>query len=218
MGEYKSWLWAWFWALRKPRRLILTFLVLLAGWLLNRLQDWVNGLAVQTLQARVAAHSQLTIGILKFIAAHFIWVPWAFVPITVVAILVWGVFDASQAVRERIPALQTLIDEDLHKRVVSWLVQYLSNKKLAIQAAFLFGSIVYTHYDTSDVDVLILFKPMRDKSLSKLVREIKYNGAQRFEQTFRHRLHVQTYAASEASRCDMFLAKQGKYESLQLKN
>jgi predicted nucleotidyltransferase len=116
------------------------------------------------------------------------------------------------------PPFEKLEDEDLHRQAANWLTARLSDKKLGVNRAILFGSVVYDHFPTSDVDVIVFLKPSSDRRVSSAGRRIKAEIGQQFKQRFNHSLHAQLYDASEEVRLTKFLSKLGKYEELTLRN
>jgi predicted nucleotidyltransferase len=77
-------------------------------------------------------------------------------------------------------SIAALEDDDLKKQASRWLIARLSEQKFHIQQAALFGSIVHDHFRTSDVDVIVRFKPISEKVIGKTVRRIKGQLANEF--------------------------------------
>lgn len=155
------------------------------------------------------------------VAHFFLFGPYGKITIVIVGIIVI-LADHRRIIRQRktlsrgVPPLQRLEDEELHDQASRWLSKILSDKSLRVQRAILFGSIVHDHYPTSDVDVIVLFKPLRNSQAGKIGRKIKGQIGSDFNRRFAHRLHVQLYLDSEKVRCRKFLSGLGKYEELTL--
>lgn len=116
------------------------------------------------------------------------------------------------------PSLEELEDEDLLKQAARWLIARLSDGKLGVRRAILFGSVVHDHFPTSDVDVIVFFKATSDRAVAKAGRKIKAEIGQQFKQRFNHPLHAQLFHANEEMRFSNFVSKLGKYEELPLRN
>ena len=101
---------------------------------------------------------------------------------------------------------------ELHDRAAAWLRSHMSSPNLKVRAAFLFGSIMHEHYETSDVDVIVRFGEMSERQLKKAATKIKADIARDFERTFGHRLHATFFCSHENSRMDEFMARAGKTE------
>ena len=114
------------------------------------------------------------------------------------------------------PTFAELNDTDLHEHARKWLEHQLSNKKLRAAEAFLFGSVVHTHYATSDVDVVVYLGTSKDREIAKAGRLIKDNVARDFQRTFGHRLHVQLFSPQEKESKERFLSDAGKVEEIKL--
>jgi predicted nucleotidyltransferase len=99
-----------------------------------------------------------------------------------------------------------LEDADLKKQASKWLITKLSEQKFHVQQAALFGSIVHDHFRTSDVDVIVRFKPISDSAIKKSVRRIKSQLAQDFKQKFGHDLHIKFFLTDELPGYDTFAA------------
>ena len=112
--------------------------------------------------------------------------------------------------------LVQLEDRHFHDMASRWLSRKLSDSKLCVERAILFGSVVHDHFPTSDVDVIIFAKPMSDKKARRMGRKIKTELCRDFNQTHNHPLHVQLYGASEKGRFEKFLSRQGRWEELRL--
>ena len=94
--------------------------------------------------------------------------------------------------------LELLEDADLAKQATRWLSVTLSDRKLHLEKrAYLFGSIIHDHYETSDVDVIVEFQPIKDSQIAKSVRRIRNEIASAFQQKFGHKLHVTFFCANE---------------------
>lgn len=116
------------------------------------------------------------------------------------------------------PSIVQLRDAELHDQAAKWLTAKLSNKKLRVHKAALFGSVVHDHYPTSDVDVVVLFAGASDKLVSKIGRKIRGPISNEFRLQFGHPLHVQFFHATERDHLSAFLTKAGKHELLPLEN
>jgi len=119
---------------------------------------------------------------------------------------------------KELPTLDSLDDMELHRQAANWLAASLSDKKLCIQRAILFGSVVHDNYATTDVDVIIFGKPMSDRKLKRVGRKLKGEMGEQFKERFGHRLHLQLYTAMEKERMEAFLKGLSKYEELRLEN
>lgn len=128
-------------------------------------------------------------------------------PFGLVAIGLWLFFYRPAPSSERASVSTAgLEDADLKKMVSKWLIAKLSDRKLHVQRAALFGSIVHDHFRTSDVDVIVKFKPISDAQIGRLVRRIKGPIADEFKRTFGHDLHVKFFCAGEGPGYDAFAA------------
>jgi predicted nucleotidyltransferase len=117
------------------------------------------------------------------------------------------------AMDEMIP----LEDIELHDQASRWLSGWLSSEDLRVQRAVLFGSVVHEHYPTSDVDVIVLSKPITGRTAKSVGRRIKSEMRREFKLRFGHPLHVQLFLAGEKERFDAFLSRLDKYEELPLR-
>jgi predicted nucleotidyltransferase len=160
------------------------------------------------------AHFSAAMVALQFIRDHWVWLPWGLVPITLIIAVVWGTASANIIMRETIVPVERLEDEALSSQIRTWLKNRLSETRLGVAHSFLFGSIVYDHYPTSDVDLAVVLKPTTEKQITRIGREFKNKLSVEFKQTFDHPLHVSFFITDEHDRLATFLAKAGKYESL----
>jgi predicted nucleotidyltransferase len=128
---------------------------------------------------------------------------------------IWS--DARQK-RNVLVVLSSLKDAELHDQATKWLTGRLSNKKLRVQKAALFGSVVHDHYPTSDVDIVVLFTASSDGQITKIGRQIKGPISNEFRLKFGHSLHVQLFHPIETDRWAAFLTTAGKHEILPLDN
>ncbi len=103
-------------------------------------------------------------------------------------------------------SIAALEDADLKKIASKWLIEKLSDRKLHVQHLTLFGSIVHDHFRTSDIDVIVRFKPVSDAKIGRAVRNIKAKIVGQFKQTFDHDLHVKFFCAHEKAGYDAFVA------------
>jgi predicted nucleotidyltransferase len=140
---------------------------------------------------------------------------WVTTPIAAVG-LGFIIYQVKQRPLPPPPTLEKLEDEDLHRQAANWLMARLSDRKLGVSRAILFGSVVYDHFPSSDVDVIVLFKAISDKKVGSAGRRIKAEIGRQFKQRFDHPLHAQLYHASEEARFSKFLSKLEKYEELPL--
>jgi predicted nucleotidyltransferase len=162
----------------------------------------------------LATHSDVAMRLLHFIAAHWWWVPWAFVPVTVMAILVWAAVDADRENRGKLVPLETLTEQALREAVTKWLSDRFAD--FGIEKAFLFGSVMHDHYATSDVDVVVVYREMTERQLAKTGRNLKTKVASEFERTFRHPLHFTLIAAQEAVLLQKFLRDAGRHQPVKI--
>jgi predicted nucleotidyltransferase len=103
-------------------------------------------------------------------------------------------------------SIAALEDFDLKMQASKWLAARLSEQKFHIQQAALFGSIVHDHFRTSDVDVIVRFKPISNRIVGKTVRRIKSQLGPEFKERFGHDLHVKFFCADEIPGYDTFAA------------
>lgn len=115
-----------------------------------------------------------------------------------------------------VTAAEQLLNGDLHDQAVCWLSRRLSDRRFNVWQAALFGSILHNHYPTSDIDVLILFRPGSDRKIKQAGRAIKNDMASEFNTRFGHRLHTTLFHHSEEKQFDAFLSKLNKHEVLQI--
>ena len=114
------------------------------------------------------------------------------------------------------PTLEQIGDQELREQSAQWLIKRLSNKKMKVERAILFGSIVHDHFPTSDVDVIVVIEQMSNRQSGIAGRKVKELRAE-FKARFNHALHLQFYLASEKDRLNKFLVGLGKYEELKLR-
>lgn len=112
---------------------------------------------------------------------------------------------------------ETSGEVDRHHQMARWLENKLSDNLLQIDNIRLFGSVVHDHYNTSDVDVIVMFKIIPDTKIGDLVRVLKEKVASEFSETFSHNLHMTFFCAHEQNAMDDFLDRAGKYETLRMK-
>lgn len=115
------------------------------------------------------------------------------------------------------PTIDQLEDKELREQASKWISNWLSDRKLCIQRAVLFGSVVYDHYATSDVDVIIVAEAMTNRKAARIGRKIKNEMRRDFNVRFGHPLHVQLFDATEKDRFEQFLSRLGKFEEVPLK-
>lgn len=114
------------------------------------------------------------------------------------------------------PTIEQIGDQELYKQSAQWLIKRLSDRKMRVDRAILFGSIVYDHFPTSDVDLIVVIKQMSYRKSGAAGKEVKKLKAE-FKERFNHALHLQFYLASEQDRLTKFLSGLGKYEELKLR-
>ncbi len=161
-------------------------------------------------------HSKAAMDTLHLIAAHWGLVPWCLVPLSLAISAIWGAANARKIMAESMLPRERLDDKGLHDQARSWLESRLSDRKLLVEHAHLFGSVVHDHYSTSDVDVAVTFKAASEKKIGKAGRRLRGEVAQDFKRTFGHRLHFQFFCAQEAEDQNQFLGAAGKYERLDI--
>jgi hypothetical protein len=201
-------------ALKRPRNFLLAglaIIVWLIGWYVGQL---VQNTAYDATTKWLTKRSDLAMRVLHFIAAHWWWIPWGLVPLTIIAILAWTAADARKAARNRMIPVEHLEDRDLHDQAKAWLKYRLSDKALGIKEAFLFGSVIHDHYPTSDVDLGVVLQRVPDKRLARIGRDLKGKLATDFKHTFGHSLHISFFVVDEGTRLADFLAKAGEHEPL----
>ncbi len=132
----------------------------------------------------------------------------------IIALAVIGVAkfgEAREAVRREINEerrVQSIQDsETLQIRV--WLSGRLANDASWIAQAYLFGSVTHSTYQTSDVDIVILFNKMSDIEYIKK-NEILRSVIESFTKTFNRPVHLQRFLARERNNFEEFLAKQSE--------
>jgi predicted nucleotidyltransferase len=127
--------------------------------------------------------------------------------LVLVVVGVWLFFRAKTPPQRFAPAtVAALEDADLKKTASKWLIAKLSDRKLYVQHLTLFGSIVHDHFRTSDVDVIVRFRPVSDAKIARAVRSIKGTLADQFKQIFGHDLHIKFFCADEKSGYEAFIA------------
>lgn len=125
-------------------------------------------------------------------------------------------WDVRRFIQAGLTPITNLTEQSLHERAKKWLSAHATqNKKLGIERAYLFGSILQYHYPTSDVDLLIVYKPMANRSIARLARYVKRRIATDFKLTFGHRLHVTFYCEGDKHLAG-FLVEAGKRDPLDL--
>lgn len=207
----------WLREVLRPKRLIVLILSLVLtifrDEIRNHLEDAVSGITVSWFKA----NADTAMGITNFIG-HYWWaIPWCLVPLSILGVIVLAAIDSrTQTYQTDFMPRAKLDDKDLHDRAKSWLESRLSIGKL-VDEAFLFGSVVHNHYSTGDVDVIVVFKPAREKQIGNAGRELHERVAPEFKQVFDRPLHFQLFCARELNRKIKFLNDTGKYEALTLK-
>jgi len=204
----------WWHALRRyPVRALGLALVPLFLWLL---QIFAEGEAYDAERNWLAARSDTAMWILHLIAAHWWWVGWFLIPLTIIGILVWAALDARNARRANFKPIGTLADDQLLDLVVRWLTRRLSDRKLYVASGTLFGSITHNHFPTSDVDVIIFFEKLTKRKQASISRKLRLEVAKEFMQTFGHPLHLQFYSSHEEKPMNRFIDKQSNPIALTL--
>lgn len=206
--------WNFIQELRRPRRILGALGLLLFSLAWWSIKEFVEDTAFEKWRAWLEGHFDLAMRAFHFIAAHWWWIPWGLVPISIAVMLGWAIADARKTVRDRMIPVQHLEDRDLHDQAKSWLKHRLSEKTLKVKQAFLFGSVIHDHYPTSDVDLGVIVEPTTDRQLARIGRELKKKLAQDFKYTFGHSLHISFFVADEQSRLMDFLAKAGEHEPI----
>jgi predicted nucleotidyltransferase len=112
--------------------------------------------------------------------------------------------------------MERLEDRDLYERGKNWLEKRLSDRKMRAGRAFLFGSVVYDHFPTRDVDVLVVIRGGSDRASARAAQRIK-DLRKEFSDAFSHELHVQLFLAREEEGLRKFLSRLSKYEQLRLR-
>lgn len=112
--------------------------------------------------------------------------------------------------------MEKLEDRALYERSKAWLEKHLADKKLEVESAILFGSVVHNHFPTTDVDVLVVLKNASDKASARAGQRVK-DLRKEFLKTFNHRLDVQLFLSKEEEGLKEFLSKLNKYEWLTLR-
>jgi len=196
---------------RHPVRVIGIALVLLLLWLLR---VFAEGETYEAERKWLAARSDTAMWILHLIAAHWWWIGWFLIPLTITVVLVWAAIDAARENRKKLVPIEYLTEQALREAVIKWLSHRFSDFK--IEKAFLFGSIMHDDYATSDVDVVVVYRSMSDKQLTKIGRTLKTKVANDFKVTFGHPLHLTLIAAQEAQILEGFLHKAGEHRAVNI--
>jgi predicted nucleotidyltransferase len=159
--------------------------------------------------------SDVAVAVIQFIAAHSIWIPWGLVPLMVLLVLILGTLDAHRIMRERIVPVGQMIERDLREQARRWLGRRLSEKKLHVDQALFFGSVLDDWRVTSDVDVIVVFKPIKtERQLVRIVRRLKDALCADFKRTFSHSLHLQFFTADEQERFQAFLNRGSRVDAI----
>lgn len=115
--------------------------------------------------------------------------------------------------RQPVPTSGQVHERELFDAVHRWLERELSDTKLHIQQAFLFGSILHDHYATSGVDLIVVLHP---KSNNRRAGDrLRNRIAPHFKKHFGHRLHLEFKSETELSG---FLSRAGEHEQLIIKS
>jgi predicted nucleotidyltransferase len=140
---------------------------------------------------------------------------WPLLLLLGIGLIWWDMWRRSTAnARAQISQQEGDAEQDSRDRIVKWLRHICTQPAHCVSQAFLFGSVVHDHFPTSDVDLIIQFKPINNRRLKNLVRTIKGRISEDFERTFRHKLHVTFFCSDEAAQLDQFLVKAGKHEAI----
>ncbi len=112
--------------------------------------------------------------------------------------------------------MEKMEDRDLYERSKDWLEKHLSDKNMGVHTAYLFGSVIYNHFPTRDVDVLVVLKKASDRTSARAGQRVK-DLRNDFLKTFGHTLDVQLFLSREEEGLKKFLSKLNKYERLRLR-
>jgi predicted nucleotidyltransferase len=196
---------------RHPARVVWSGLVFFILWLARVFEE---GEVFEGARNWLAARFDTATRFLHFIAAHWWWIPWAFVPVTVMAVLLWAAVDADKENRRKLVPIETTTERALRAAVTKWLSHRFAD--FGIEKAFLFGSVMHDHYATSDVDVVVVYREMTERQLAKTGRDLKTKVASEFERTFGHALHLTLIAAQEAVLLEKFLRDAGRHQPVKM--
>lgn len=200
---------------REPSRLIplaLVSAVAAIGWFVR---EWLSTTIVEHMQIWLAARSKLAMSALYFIGDHWWFIPWTLVPLVFAGTLLWIGFVTRRFIQERFISIENLTEQSLHERARNWiLARAKKEKKLGIDRLYLFSSVIEYNYGTSDVDLLVIYRPMPIKDITRLARHLKENTATDFKRTFSHRLHLSCICASNEEALNNFFLKADKHELL----
>src|SRR6266481_1881310 len=147
--------------LLRPRRIITLVGAALLTVTVEAVKYFTEEAAFENARLWLVARSRAAMIVLQFIAAHAWWIPWGLVPLTVIVMLIWIAIDTRKLARSRMVPIEQLEDHELYAQATVWLSKRLAERKLHVEGACLFGSIMHDRYPTSDVDVAIWFKPIK---------------------------------------------------------
>jgi predicted nucleotidyltransferase len=136
-------------------------------------------------------------------------------PVSGVCLIWWDIRNQSQnQFAAYAKSLERLSENERTYAIEKWLANSFSDKRLSIKRAYLFGSIVHDHYQTSDVDLVAEFLALKDSRIRRNVRDVKDVIAKDFFNTFGHPLHVTFFCSDEDEQRRAFLLKAGRTKSI----
>ena len=115
--------------------------------------------------------------------------------------------------RRPIPTMEQVRERELLETITSWLEQGLSDRKLHIQRAFLFGSVIHDHYSTNDVDLAVVLHSKANKQ--RAGDRLRNTLAVEFKRRFGHRLHLKFCNANEIAE---FLRHAGAHQEISVQS
>lgn len=130
---------------------------------------------------------------------------------TVVVMAIIKFFEVRALIRSEDNELHFMREQeaDEAKGISFWLNRHLSNANIGICEAYLFGSVTHNDYESRDVDVVLIFKDMKDKEYIKKERKLTAI-AEKFYETFGKKIHFQRFLASESDRFKRFVSMQSE--------
>ena len=114
-----------------------------------------------------------------------------------------------------VPAAE-LQKQELRREVISWLENRLAEKKTHTGRVFLYGSIVHDHYSSTDIDVVVVFKPGWERTIRRAAKYFHEEIRSAFRQRFGIPLHPKFYLASEEPLLNGYLGRTGKHQEVML--
>jgi predicted nucleotidyltransferase len=129
--------------------------------------------------------------------------------ITVVVMAIIKFFEVRALIRSEGNELCFMMkqQDDQAKTISVWLSRHLANANIGISEAYLFGSVTHNDYESHDVDVVLMFKDMKDKEYIKKERKLTAI-AEQFNETFGKQIHFQRFLASESGEFQRFISMQ----------